>query len=330
MTTSSERWMKAPGSSPAAVPGSGLRACLAVGFLLAALVVALSACTAAGSDDGAVQRGDEAFARGDYSDALSEYRLAMRQGADDVEILTRTAHAYAQVGRIDEALDLYRRAVAQDADVADLAAADLLRVARRATDQRRDGIMAAAAVEAALELRPGVNLSGLARPLAEHFSQNGQYGRALPYYQKAMGEVGRDPILILEMARAHEELGDCELALAYLEQIYDEVPVLRQSEVEWRLGHCSFEMGQEALEEERLEEALEFFQVTIEMGEPRNRLAQAWFDSGEILAAMGRCTEAMHAFDQAQQDDLGGGALIQRAQERLDAIRFRRGGDGPC
>ena len=330
MTTSSERRPWSAAGIPTALPGSGLRALMAAGFLLAVVVAVLSACTAAGSDEGAVQRGDEAFARGDYSEALSEYRLAMRQGSHEVEVLTRTAHAYAQVGRIDEALDLYRRAVVEDADVADLAAADLLRIARRATEQRRDGIMAAAAVEAALELRPGVNLTGLARPLAEHFSRNGQYGQALPYYQKAMGEVGEDPILILEMARAHEELGDCELALTYLEQIYDEVPVLRRSEVEWRLGHCSFEMGREALEDERLEEALEFFQVTIEMGEPRNRLAQAWFDTGEILAEMGRCTEAMHAFDQAQQDDLGGAALIQRAQERLDAIRFRRGGDGPC
>lgn len=330
MTTSSERRPGTAAGIPTALPGFSLRVLMAAGFLLAAMVVVLSACTAAGSDQDAVQRGDEAFARGDHSEALSEYRLAMRQGRDDVEILTRTAHAYAQVGRIDEALDLYRRAVAEDAGVADLAAADLLRIARRATDQRRDGIMAAAAVEAALELRPGVNLSGLARPLAEHFSRNGQYGQALPYYQKAMGEEGEDPILILEMARAHEELGDCELALTYLEQIYDEVPVLRRSEVEWRLGHCSFEMGREALEDERLEEALDFFQVTIEMGEPRNRLAQAWFDTGEILAAMGRCNEAMQAFDRAQRDDLGGAALIQRAQERLDAIRFRRGGDGPC
>ena len=330
MTTSSDRRPWSVAGIPTALPGSGLRALMAAGFLLAVVVAVLSACTAAGSDHDAVQRGDEAFARGEYSEALSEYRLAMRQGSDDVEVLTRTAHAYAQVGRIDEALDLYRRAVAEDADVADLAAADLLRIARRATDQRRDGIMAAAAVEAALELRPGVNLSGLARPLAEHFSRNGQYGQALPYYQKAMGEVGEDPILILEMARAHEELGDCELALTYLEQIYDEVPVLRRSEVEWRLGHCSFEMGREALEDERLDEALDFFQVTIQMGEPRNRLAQAWFDTGEILAATGRCNEAMQAFDRAQQDDLGGAALIQRAQERLDAIRFRRGGDGPC
>jgi len=305
-----------------------------LGLLLLLALVGMTGvhagCTAAGSGDGALQRGDEAFARGDYPEALAEYRLVMRQGNEDVEILTRTAHAFAKVGRIDDARELYWLAVEKDPGVADLAAADLLRVAHRATRSRRDGIMAAAAVEAALELRPGVNLTGLARPLAEHFSRNGQYGQALPYFQKAMGEVGHDPILVLDMARAHEELGDCELALTYLEQIQDEVPVVRRSEVEWRMGHCSFELGREAMEAERFEAALEFFNVTIEMGEPRNRVAQAWFEVGEIRAKEGRCAEAIQAFEQVQREELGGGILIQRARDRIDDIRFRRGGDGPC
>ena len=302
------------------------------GLLLSVLVLAalLGACTAAGSDEGALQRGDQAFAQGDYTEALAEYRLVLRQNPNDVDIMVRTAHAFARTGRIDEAKDLYREAVERDPDVADLAAADLLRVARQATENRRDGIMAAAAVEAALELRPGVNLTGLARPLADHFSRNGQYGQALPYYQKAIGEMGPDPNLILDLARAHEELGDCELALTYLDQVADDVPVLRRSEVDWRMGHCSFELGMEAVEDERLDEALELLQVTVEMGEPRNRVAQAWFEIGEIRAAQGRCQDAIQAFEQAQREELGGGLLIQRARDRIDDIRFRRGTDGPC
>jgi tetratricopeptide (TPR) repeat protein len=294
------------------------------------LFLALAACTAAGSDQEALQRGDEAFARGEYTEALAEYRLVLRQNENDVDILLRTAHAFASVGRIDEAVDLYRRAVELDHEAADLAAADLLRVARRATDGRRDGIMAAAAVGAALELRPGVNLTGLARPLAEHFARNGQFGQALPYFQKAMGETEPDPNLILDLARAHEELGDCELALTYLDRVQDDVPILRRSEVDWRVGHCSFELGMEAVEAGRADDALELFQATIEVGEPRNRLAPAWFEAGEILADQGRCQEAIAAFEVAQQEELGGGLLIQRARDRVDDIRFRRGSGGPC
>jgi tetratricopeptide (TPR) repeat protein len=313
---------------PSGAPRAGRFLVPLVAFLV--LVPTLVACTAAGSEEGALQRGDEAFARGDFTEALAEYRLALRQGGNDVSVLTRTAHAYAQVGRIDEARDHYRSAIERDPDVADLAAADLLRVARSVTERRRDGMLAAAAVEAALELRPGVTLTGLARPLAEHFSRQGQYGRALPYYQKAVAEGEDDPVLVLEMARAHEELGDCELALVYLEQIRDRVGVQRASEVDWRVGNCSFEMGRQALSEERVLDALEFFEATIKVGEPRNRVPQAWFEVGEILAAEGRCGEAIRAFEQVEREELGSGFLVQRARDRIDEILFRRGGPGPC
>ena len=299
-------------------------------LLFAALVLLTAACTAIGSDEEALQRGDEAFARGDFSEALAEYRLVMRQGRDDVDIMVRTAHAFAQVGRIDDAKELYREAVRRDATVADIAASDLLRVARRATEGRRDAILAAAAVQAAVEIQPGVNLAGLSRPLAEHFARNGQYGQALPYFQRALGEVGHDPNLILDLARVHEELGDCELSLALLDQVSGEVPVARRSEVDWRMGHCSFELATDLLAERRLDEALELFEVTVSIGEPRNRLAQAWLEMGELRVQRGECQEALDAFRRAQRDELAGSVLSQRAAERVDDIRFRRNPNDPC
>lgn len=298
------------------------------GLILCALT--LGACTAAGSEEGALKRGDQAFARGDFTEALAEYRLVLRQGRNDVEVLTRAAHAYTRVGRIDEAREHYREAIRRDPEVADLAAADLLRVARRATENQRDGILAAAAVEAAVELRPGVSLAGLARPLAEHFSRQGQYGRALPYFQKAMGEGIEDPVMLLEVARAHQELGDCELALTYLERIQAEEAPSDASEVDWRLGECSFELGREAVEEGRHEEALEFFQATIDVGEPRGRLGQAWFEAGEVLAELGRCSEAVQAFELVRRQDLVPASLVRQAETRIDDIRFRRISGGPC
>ena len=39
-----------------------------------------------------MRRGDEAFAQGNYEEALAEYRLAVRQGADGPEITARVAH----------------------------------------------------------------------------------------------------------------------------------------------------------------------------------------------------------------------------------------------
>jgi len=300
-------------------------------FLSGIALVGISAgCTAAGNEEGALQRGDEAFARGDFPEALAEYRLALRQGNREVHTLVRTAHAYARVGRIDEARDHYREAIEQDPDVADLAASDLLRVARRAVE-RRDGIAAAASMEAALALQPGVSLTGLALPLARHFAGNGQYGEALPFFQKALGEDGDEAEVIFEMALAHEELGDCERALAFFDQVRDEVSPSRRSEVDWHVGNCSFEMAREAQERGFNDDALRLYRATIDLGEPRNRLAQAWFDTAEILAGQGQCIPAVQAFEQVLREELaGGGLLIQRARERIDEIRFRRGGEGPC
>lgn len=294
------------------------------------LVGASTGCTAAGNEEGALQRGDEAFARGDFPEALAEYRLALRQGGREVHTLVRTAHAYARAGRIDEARDHYWEAIEQDPDVADLAASDLLRVARRAVE-RRDGIAAAASVEAALALQPGVSLTGLALPLARHFAGNGQYGEALPFFQKALGEGGDEAEIVFEMALAHEELGDCERALAFFDQVRDEVSVVQRSEVDWHVGNCSFEMAREAQERGFNEDALRLYRTIIDLGEPRNRLAQAWFDTAEILAGQGHCTPAVQAFEQVLREELaGGGLLVQRARERIDEIRFRRSGQGPC
>ncbi len=292
-------------------------------------VLSFAACTAAGSEGEALRRGDEAFARGDLTEALAEYRLALVQGGDDVDALLRAAHVYAQSGRVDEAREYYGRAVELDPDLADLAAADLLRVARLAIG-RQDGIAAAAAVEAAMDLKPGVSLTGISLPLARHLARNGRYGRALPFFQKALRETDSDANVVFEMALAHEELGDCRRALIFFEQIRNNVTPAQRSEVDWNIGNCSGNLAEEARVEDDLDEALRLYQVTIELGEPRNRLARAWFEIGEILVLRGECSAAVAAFDQVPRQDLPGGFMVERARARLDEIRFRRGGEGPC
>lgn len=296
---------------------------------LGAVLLTAPACNPGTSEEGALLRGDEAFARGDVTEALAEYRLALRHNGDDVGVLTRAAHAFARAGRIDEARDLYMAAVERDSDVADMAASDLLRVAKRATE-RRDGTAAAAAVEAALQVKPGVSITGLALPLARHFTMLGQHSRALPYFQMALQEGESDPQVLFEMALTHSELGDCRRAVVFLGQVRPRMGTTRRSEVDWHVGNCSFELGMEALLQGDREEALELFQATIRVGEPRARLGQAWYEVGEILAAQGRCAEAVDALQQVSQEDLSNGALVQRAQDRVDQIRFRRSGDGPC
>lgn len=291
--------------------------------LLACMGV-ITSCTAAGSQEEALRRGDQAFARGDLTEALAEYRLALAQGDESLEALLRVAHTYARTGRISEAREYYGQVVALQPDMADLAAADLLAVARAAMESG-DGVAAAAAVEGAAALRPGVSPTGISLLLARHFTRNGRPDQSVPFFQKALRESEAETDVTFEMALAHEEMGDCRRALVFFEQIRRDVTPAQRSEVDWNIGNCSADLAEEAEVDEDLGEALRLYRVTISIGEPRDRLGEAWFQVGEILSARGECQAAVEAFEQVRRQELSGGLLADRARARIDDIRFGRG-----
>lgn len=303
---------------------------------LPTLLVVLVACSPRAGDDSAVRRGDQAFALGNYEEALAEYRLAIRQGADDPEVTARVAHTYALTNRVDDAATYYLDAVTRDSSMADQAVADLMHVARRAWSTG-DRFAMATAVENALELRPGVGVGEMALPLARHYFESGQFGRALPFYEKAMGEVSDSlPEVVFEVGRAHAEIGDCQHALVFFERFRDMSRPWEWGEVNWYIGRCSFDLARRIREgtggsgeraEARLQQALRLVDRTIEAGEPRNIQAQAWFEKGEILSELGQCEEAMDAYAQVRYFDQGA-ALTDRAQARFDEIYFGRGLEG--
>jgi len=316
-------------------------ACAAAALLL----VAVAGACAPGGEETAVQRGDVAFALERYEDALAEYRLAVRQGSDDPTVHARVAHTYARLGRVDDAATHYAGAVSLSPDLATQAAADLMRLARRAGDAG-DRFAMASAVEAALEMEPGLGVGDVALPLARHYFRSGEYGKALPFYQIAMAEM-RDstPDIVFEVGQAYEEIGNCAEALVFFERFRERVRPWERGEVDWYIGTCAFSVARDLLseptgdddEEEvelaRMERALELIERALEVGEPRNIQARAWFEKGEILAELGRCEEAMDAFAQVRFADQAG-ALIERAQAAFDEIRFGRGleylRDGRC
>ena len=312
-------------------------------ILALCLLLPVLGCNPRATDESAVRRGDEAFAMGNFEEALAEYRLALRQGADDPEVTARLAHTFARMNRVDDAGTYYRDAAVRDSSLVDQAVADLMRLARQAhaTDDR---FAMANAVETALELRPGIGVGEMALPLARHYYRNGQYGRALPFYQKAMAEATDSlPEIVFEVGVAHDEIGDCEHALLFFERFRQMSRPWEWGEVDWYIGTCAFNLARELrsqaasaggrLAEDELEEALELVDRTVEVGEPRNLQAQAWFEKGEILSDLGRCEEAMEAYAQVRYADQAG-SLIDRAQDRFDEIRFGRGlehlRDGRC
>ena len=285
------------------------------------IAVATSACVARAADDGATLRGDQAWAHGDYEEALAEYRLAVRRGANSGEAHLRVAHAYARLGRVDEARQSYRRAIAVEPRFADQAVSDLVRLARVAREQD-DHFALASALEAAVEFNPDINFARLAFPLASHYAASGEHARALVFFQRALSGDSL-PEVLYETALAYEEVGACEAALAYYGRFVEAVPANRQRDAGWHIGRCSYDLAQESRRDGDHEGALTLIQETVTRGEPRTHLARAYYEMGELLVSFARCDEAVDAFRGAAREDPSvSRALARRAEHWIDQLRF--------
>lgn len=310
-------------------------------WLAAVFLLSAGACLDTSAEETALRRGDVAFAADSLEEALAEYRLAVRQTDGDPEALVRAAHAYVALGRVDEAAELYTDALERAPEMRDQAVADLIHMARRAAGSG-ERFQMASAVEEALRLQPSIGLDDMALPLARHYFQNGEYGRALPLYQRALSGGGDTlAAVVFEVGQAYEEIGDCLSGLVFFERFRDMVGRRQRGEVDWYIGSCSFRLARELRDlddrtEGQSDEALRFLDRVLEVGEPRSILGEAWFERGELLAALGDCDAALESFAQVRivEGDVNS-ALVQRAQERYDQIRFGEGirhlrPDRPC
>ena len=288
--------------------------------------VAALACGGTRPEEGAIFRGDQAWARGDHEEALAEYRLAVRQGATSPEAHLRVAHAYVELGRVDEARQEYHAAIEGDSAMADQAVSDLVRRARVA-NERNDRFGVASALEAAIELRPGISFADLALPMARHYAGNGEYERALPFFQKALAEADSAPEVVYETALAYEQMGDCVRALLFFEEFTGLVRVREQRDAGWHIGNCSYRLAGESRMDGDREEALTLLEETVRRGEPKTLLANAYYDMGQLLVDAGRCEEAIDAFRGVlRESPSGSGPLVRRAERWIDQLRFGGGG----
>lgn len=288
-----------------------------------------AACAPGGADETAVRRGDVAFARDSLDDALAEYRLAVRQGGDDPTVVARAAHTFVALGRVDEAASHYATAAAADARWADMGVADLVRLARDAAG-RGEYFQMASAMEAARRLLPGVSAPDLTLVLARHYFQTGEYGRALPLYQRGEIESGGGSAEIArEIGEAQWGVGDCRSALASFERYRDLASASDESAADWYIGTCSLQLARDlrvraGRDGSDLEEALGLVNRALEVGEPQAVQGQVWFEKGEILSALGDCNGALEAFSQVRFYESPTSRLILTAEQRVNQVRIGR------
>jgi tetratricopeptide (TPR) repeat protein len=296
-----------------------------------ALAVLAAAGMAAGCQDNetAVARGDRLWADSAFAHALAEYRLAVAQRGDD-QARARLAHAYARAGAYPEMASLYRELLPANPALVDQAVYDYLYVAQRAV-RRRDSYTAAMAYGDALALRPELQAPDFALPAARFHRQRGETERAEIYYAQALTTLPPDsaPRILYELGVLHEEAGRCDVAVEY----FGAFRSLGQrdqwrlrgllGEARWHMGTCSFRLAREAREQGHITAALDHLGTMLELGEPEHLLDQAWLDHGELLYALGRFDEALESYRTVlERSPTRAGPLVERAQRRIDEIRF--------
>jgi tetratricopeptide (TPR) repeat protein len=284
----------------------------------------LLACLLAGcrSSENAMLRGDRYWADSNYTAALAEYRLAARQSGNDPHVNARVAHAYIITGQFDRGRRIYEALVKQEPRYTDQAVLDYLWLARTSM-QRGDRFSTARAAEAALALRPGLDLDELAVPLARHYASVGDVDRSLEFYNRAIGrEDARNSALLFELASLTEQGGKCVDAIPYF-RAFIEQSANRDSatEARYRMGTCGLERGRQALAAGDGEGALRLFDVTLELGAPPHLLEQAWLERGEALLVLGRTEEARASFERVLElSPAGRTQYSTRAQRRLQEL----------
>jgi tetratricopeptide (TPR) repeat protein len=291
--------------------------------LLLCLVLGVPGCA---DSESALSRGDRFWADANYTAALAEYRLALRQDPTDSTLL-RVAHAYIETDQFERGREMYDELLARSPAYADQAAFDYVTVARRAW-QRSDRYGLAAAVEAALALRPGLPVNEFALQLARYYASTAADDRALDFYARALATAPPDSLstILFELASLQESSGNCEEAISFFRAFREREPAgERADQARWRTGNCSFLLAREARADGRLELALLYVDAVLELAVPQNFQDDAWFERGEIMLALGRRDDALFAFVRVVElNPAGSGQLVERARARIDQLRFGR------
>ena len=282
----------------------------------------LLVCAACQSGEDALLRGDRYWADSNYTAALAEYRLAARQNRNDGDIAARVAHAYLMTGQFERGRRAYEDLLKQTPAYTDQAVFDFIRLARTSM-ARGDRFGTARAAEAALALRPGLDLDEMSIALARHYAAVGDVDRALEFYNRAIARRSTGgSALLFELASLIEHNGKCVDALPYF-RTFTEQTSSRDSatEARWRMGTCGLERGRQAMAGGNAERAIELYDVTLEAGAPPHLLEQTWLERGEALLSLGRMEEARAAFERVLElSPAGRTQYSRRAEQRLQEM----------
>lgn len=263
--------------------------------------------------------GDRRYAERSFTDALAEYRLAMRQRSPSAELRAKFGAAALHVGALQEAVLAYRDLARAEPASAVEAAEGLTHAADLAIDAR-DLAALGQAVAGLREIQPDRPLGALAAALGASFEPGGRPGDALDLLLQAAavsGPAAADSLLVL--------YGDVSVQLLQFDagqRAYESVLRRSPSSTVARaaragLATCAVQRGRDALGAGLLDDALGWFRTAIGYGEPDSLVRVAWLLTGDAAWAGGDTAKAADAYRRAAA---GGGeddATAARANEQL-------------
>jgi tetratricopeptide (TPR) repeat protein len=270
--------------------------------------------------------GDRLLGAGRPEAAIAEYQVALRQRGEEPDVLSRLAHGYAHLDRLDEASDYYARLLDVDSAFADQAVADFIALAKRAMS-RTDRAQLARALEQVESIRPGSVPDELALPFARYYYELREYPSALPLYLSVLivQPDSVEPAVRYELARVYYELGECGQALVHLQAFLAQRPSgERRADARWHAGQCAYELAQKDRLEGRPSQALEKYEYVIALRSPQALQDDAWFERGELLFALGEFDEAVRSYQRVLDlNPTRTGRRVRLAEDRIRSIRFR-------
>lgn len=290
---------------------------------IALLLAALASEACGGREESALERGDRLLAAGEVDAATAEYKLALRQEGESPEVLLRLGHAYAGRGDVEETLQYLLPLLAADSSRAPAVAAELSEAARVALEAGSPDNMARA-LGPVLDLGLGFVPTDLFLPLARHFAGLSDWARAAPLYVAAVEAQEEVPTeVLLETARAFQELGGCREALGWFERYLERAGRTERQGALWQYGTCLFEVATADRAEGREKDAEERLGILIDEGVPRTLLDRAHYVRGEIRLAHGELDAAEEDFLAVLElNPVRSGPLVRLAEERIREIRY--------
>lgn len=298
--------------------------------LAAALVVATLACTRSAADH--EELGDRAYAAGAYRDALAEYQLGLKANPGSAALHAKTAAAALHTEHYALAAAEYRALAEEDRSRAEEAADGLERVVRAALTVN-DRTAVALALAGLRQIAPGRPLGRYARLVALEAAERGDTADALALLPTAVAAAPdartADSLLFLYGMTA-VRVRDCRTAVAVFEGVIrrQREPAVTDGAREG-LGLCALVEGQRALEQGKPADAEGWFRRATAPGSPLDVARAAYLGLGDVRLARGDIVGALESYQQAMAGGMPGDTLMQRAQEKINALGKAETPEGP-